>query len=379
MKTLHSTSHSTWSSLSQFFNYRGILLLFSLTIVLCGGNPCPHNSKTVTLEVGADETTYVDSVGRPLEVFCSVPSYKPKLTSRNLIFTKSLGGKVDDKLMSIVNETTIRLRFENKETSNDKYYCYLINPEESNEIHTGSSNHTKSNENEDLINSSNYSNNQELLCWNTIVIGNVPNKVENISCTVKNQELRCRWDVLQKEYGTNYTIQYEPVPSKGGALACPNDEDVYYNNTCTWSLTTIPQKLKVTVTGANRFGKTVETSIINQFLMLPVQPPSNLKFLNKTSTSIELEWSIGERQSSPVPWIYRMHFRTLKSNWSEWIVLDSTKVTKNGGKISYNVTNLTPYTLYDFQVCMKPQNANDYYWSETVGKVFRTKSPEASI
>lgn len=389
MKTLPRKRHSTYS-LSQFFSRLGILLLFSLTIVI--GDPCPYNSKTVIKKVSGDETTYMASVGQPLELFCSLSAdyntNRINLTSKNLLFQRD-SDEIAEKYVEEVNETTIRLKLENKEVSNSKYYCYLNIPKESNEIGADSLDNLVISKNrstrlEDMRIPYPDSADRDTVCWNTVEIVGVPKKAENISCTVYNlQELNCTWDVPLNDFQTNYTIRYEPVSSKYGgieAFACPNDDDEH-NNTCKWTLSTEPpyrkdfEKLKVIVTGVNMFNKINKTSIVfDQFSIVRAKGPENLKLVGKTPTSIKLEWSIGEMQYFPKPWTYRIRYKTIKSDWSKWLILGSKNVTTNGEKVSYNVTNLTPGTMYDFQVFMKPHRANDNYWSKGyAGKVFKTE------
>lgn len=402
MKASLSTRHSTWNTFSQFFSYLGIVLLFSFTLVVgdpfrsnskpattihdgkTTDDPCYVSSKTAMPVTHGKSILYQDIVGHPMELFCTLLPYITNaiITSDNLEFRRN-DQVVDKKYVTKVNETTIRLKLENKKESEDKYYCYLKAPKGTKITTANFSdrrtviNWSEKNENIKTFDSTqNEEFERQTVCVALVNIRDYP-KVENVSCSVYNsQVLNCTWDVPVSEIQTNYTIKYIPVMPENDrmeAFGCPNDDDVR-KNTCKWTLSTKPpylkhfETLKIIITSINAFNKN------NQTFDVQVKGPKNLKLASKTSTSIELEWSIKDSQSFPNPWIYKVSYMTthIGSNWTS-IILDSN-ISSNGRIVSYNVTNLTPNTLYDFRVLAKSKIVLDEYWLTSVAaNIFRTK------
>lgn len=316
-------------------------------------------------------------VGDPLELFCTIDLEKVKeinCSVENLIFYKD-ARPVDARYQTRVNETTIRLYVENQTESEIMYYCYLERNQSGDssqfnslEVTTGSATAA---DRHPLLN---------MVCMNWVAVGKEPREVENYTCVSLNwQVLNCSWDVPKNYVKTTYKIQYTPKHRYSERMDCPNDDDVNYNF-CTWTLRTTPmyrknfEVLKIIITGTNKFKSNEQPFFFNHYGHIIMDQPKELKYLAKNTTSITLQWDIGDLQYFPKPLHYKILYKN--NNTSDWdtTFFDQKNSTRDGRKVTCTIGGLICNKVYNFRVFMKSSLASDKYWSNFTSQLFTTNN-----
>lgn len=223
--------------------------------------------------------------------------------------------------------------------------------------------------------------NETIVCFNSVSVGTKPKEVENFSCISYNWKvLKCNWSVPDNEIKTDYTVSYR-IPNRGGRnmlYRCPTNDDVNYHN-CSWSITSTPsyrnnfRYLNFIITGNNTLGNSTQEFQFHNYAHILPDAPWNLTFVEKTTSSICLQWNIDDLYSFEPGWKYKIMYIWNSSNmWNKTIY----EPHHTEEVVQFNVTDLRyPYTAYDFRVYMMSAAAyNNSLWSEPASLVVKTKA-----
>lgn len=194
-----------------------------------------------------------------------------------------------------------------------------------------------------------------------VEVGPEPGEVDNFRCISENwKELECSWKVPQNNVFTYYTIEYSPLQWPTEKMPCPNDDDKT-KNSCRWTLSSTPpyrkfvEALNISITGTNKYGK-----IRQDFTFYPyehmhlLEPVKDLRVAAKNSTSVTVQWDIGELQYFPKTLEYLVYFYPNKEWGSEWKgdLSWKEKDTNRQPHILLTITNLTANSKYDLAVSL---------------------------
>lgn len=364
----------------------------------------------------------IKHTGQDLEIFCTLNSkltQTTNFTSQNLKFLRD-DTLWDSQNVTRVNETAISLYLANENESKFMYECVLMDndtkstnltPQEIHIVHGTGYNLSMNNKHDLSI--SNSSNRSETSIGSIhVVVAEKPKEVLNLTCILYHWSiLNCSW-VSQVNYvETNYTIQYVPlnvtiteniVQSERKNLSsfdstpvkpssCLNDYESV-KSFCIWPPITNPghsiilEKLNITLTGENIFGKINQDFIFNLFEHARPEAPTNLTADSITSSSIMLKWHSDPMPHYPVEWMFTLY--VYKSNpWSDENMFEfSQKLSRWGEHILYSVKNLMPNLEYTFLISQKLPFASDVaeYWSDFSNLTVQTRplpalSPETEI
>lgn len=353
---------------SHQFAYSCLIIAFTFTI-FGGSHGCfkSENSKNYGTTYPLGDIILL--IGQPLELFCIIDvetARSNNFSIENLIFVKE-NQPVDSRYVTRVNETTIRLYMENQTESHHMYYCYL---QKNQSIETSSNSSLNSLEVTTGATAADPSQLRELVCMNWVAVGQEPREVENITCISENwQYLKCSWDVPKNYVPTTYSIYYTPKHRASEKVVCPSEDDVI-RNSCTWSLWTKPiyrktfETLRITVNGTNKFKSHATAIIFNQFAHILMDGPKDLKLLAKNTTSVTLQWDIGDLQYFPKPLQFKILYKWNNESAWDMVICDAKKFTRDGRLVSCTVSDLIPNKVYNFRVFMKSSLASDKYWSK---------------
>ncbi|PIK56877.1 putative Down syndrome cell adhesion molecule-like protein 1 isoform X2 [Apostichopus japonicus] len=115
------------------------------------------------------------------------------------------------------------------------------------------------------------------------------------------------------------------------------------------------REYRIRVRAHNRLGSSPPSSHYVAYTPSVSGPsaPRRLKILSFNATTVQLEWEIPERRSSPIE-VYFIDYYKIRDNWVKWVPvsLENDRSTREGRyTIDHVVDNLQPNSLYAFQVC----------------------------
>ncbi|XP_066903287.1 cytokine receptor, partial [Halyomorpha halys] len=291
--------------------------------------------------------------GNPLEILCILRT--PTVYNSSLLRFYHDREEVSKELLSIVNETTLRLFVEKPPISSRLYFCKLM---------------TAPNEFKGV-------------CLNYVFVGTKPQAVQNFSCISYNWEsLNCSWVPVKNPIRTEYHIVFTFTERKRNVYKCPDKSDIE-DNFCHWSSETKPsyrspyENYFFTLTGENKFGSLVRNYTINHFAVVVPRRPENLSSVNLTSSSLTISWVIPSHLRLFPPGIKDKVI--YQSKWDPpnyWKEVNTSFVIKESERRVLNITGLKyANTIYDIRVLLKSEKAEDEekWWSEPATITFRTK------
>lgn len=112
------------------------------------------------------------------------------------------------------------------------------------------------------------------------------------------------------------------------------------------------ETLKLSVTGTNQLGSNEQIFLVNPFEHTFLGMPRDLRLLAKNSTSITLQWNIGDYQYFPKRIAYNIQYKHSYGEWNTFLCTDEN-VMRDGPLITCTISDLFPNTEYQFQVFMQ--------------------------
>ncbi|CAB3223733.1 unnamed protein product [Arctia plantaginis] len=289
--------------------------------------------------------------GQPLEIFCIAEN---NYTANDLEFF--LGEDLVDS--EIVNRTTRRLYIEHVEKQVSTYYC--------------------------LNNVTNKP------CTTRVLVDLPPSNITDFSCISKNiEELNCTWTSRENLSKTNYSLAF--LVNNKASIPCQikRDGEKYL---CSWNTTSRPrykqmeEQFNFLLRSCNYFGCNNQIFTINHFSSVKPDPPINLKVVSQEPHSVLLSWTIPNNIVDFLiyPIIHRIEYQIAKIDRTDYFRSVDTSILKsnvsnksNPNKKSYTflLSNL-PYAhmSYEVRVYIKPENAEDRFWSDFTYVLFTTAS-----
>lgn len=296
--------------------------------------------------------------GNPLDITCVLNDNYMRdhgeNSSKNLYFMLD-GQPIPSEMIEVLNSSSIRLHIEKPPKSSAMYICKLKN--ETNAV-----------------------------CLNNVVVGTKPLPVDDFKCISYNYEnLTCTWTQPENYIKTYYNLTYF-FPGRAARrylpYSCPKIiTEENQKLSCVWTVLSDPQYRQAQRTFyfqlnmSNIFGTNVLNKTFSHFQHVLSGPPENLTYVNKTSESIYLYWSVpNPMQAFPPGLQHRVMYQSEygEKNWQFGGIIGLTN------PVYFNLTGLKyAHALYDIRIAMRSNAAepdDESMWSKNSSITVRTMS-----
>ncbi|XP_076307015.1 uncharacterized protein LOC143223235 [Tachypleus tridentatus] len=285
-------------------------------------------------------------VGSILSVNCSISeNYIQNWTSTNISFAFK-DSLLPSTLVHIINSFTAQFEISHATLENSgKYFCF-VSSDDVERYNIGVT---------------------------TMTVGYKPTPVKDFCCTSKNLEsIECCWTSLVGDIRTERKLSLTEVTRKNTHQVFPCTENLGKNRICKdITAFTFPpynrhlSELIVSLHEENSLGKIDQFFNVDHYNLVLLNPPSRLKIVGSTATTIKLRWEIPEHFPTDllilnISIVYQLQYtRTSTMNDRIWW----TKDIQYSNTI-YELIDLIPYTKYHIRLRCKISTTN--LWSDFV-------------
>jgi cytokine receptor domeless len=269
--------------------------------------------------------------------------------------------KVDDRYVSVLNETAIELKIERAQEMNTKFICKL--------------------------------NGTDGVDYTDVKVGYRPGPIKELKCISNNWlDLNCTFQAMHNPVPvTNYKLKFRSYKYHGHTNECKLEPryidfqyECYMNNSSKYQQ--FRDKYYFTLETTNQFGNYSQEFVINHYENIVLAPPINLMTSNITSNSVLLEWGKQHHLNAYSSGIVFDMVVKSECDSSEWKRIDIDPVEIQEISNSTNTVHkmwLTlleyAHTWYDIRLRMQTKDTNrvhkndEEFWSKWTNVTFQTK------